>query len=163
MANTFGATFLGVIASFLLWYGGTWWLKHQSDKKAKAHILAEIKEEITVNMELLNVSNTSIQKMLLQGNIPVALPARLRISVYNYATNSGELRLLSKEIRKNLSYVAYLTESTNKFIENTEVLLALWQLKPQDQALRLAHLRLQNLCDEMNDKRNALKRILDTL
>ena len=37
MIVTFGATFSGVIASFLLWYFGQWLLTNQTNKKKRDH------------------------------------------------------------------------------------------------------------------------------
>ncbi|MFC2071263.1 hypothetical protein ACFLUU_00885 [Chloroflexota bacterium] len=53
MIVTFGAAFFGVIASFLLWSGGQWWIKRQRDKKAVMAMMEEIQEEIQLNIALL--------------------------------------------------------------------------------------------------------------
>lgn len=163
MIETFGAPFLGVILSFLLWYIGTWWIKRQSDKRSRTHILNEIKKEIRLNVTVMDALRQSIPKALADGNIPAALPGRLRLSTYNYAVSSGELRLLSPQCRVNLTTAVDIYESTNRFIENTEMLLAIWHFKPQDQALRLASIRLNGLVESLGEGREELKRILDAL
>jgi len=163
MIETFGATFFGVITSFSLWYLGTWFVQYRSDKQARASILIEIKEEIQLNIAVLDSHISGIPNVLKKGEIPGALSGRLGLAVYHYAINSGQLRLLSTQQRLTLTVVARLSEAANEFINNTETLLNIWHLKPQDQALRLANHRLSNLVESLQDKRKHLQAALDSL
>ena len=94
MIVTFGATFFGVIASFLLWFVGQWWIRRRSDKKALESMMKEIQEELQLNIYLLHIFQTTTLGMLDNGNIPVYIPNRMKLAVYNYIVSSGEIRLI---------------------------------------------------------------------
>lgn len=164
MLVTFGATFFGVIASFLLWFGGQWWIRHQRDKKALGNMMREIQEEIQLNIGLLTELMHGIPRVLESGNVPVHIPHRLKLPVYQYVVSSGEIRLLT-DFRKQrlIRFAAFMSESFNKFIENTEMLLAIFQFKPIDDALRLAKHRLGNLVEQAKDTRDYLQDTLNKL
>lgn len=51
--QTFLPVFVGVILSFLLWFGGQWFIGYWRNKKARAAMLQEIEEEIRKNVALL--------------------------------------------------------------------------------------------------------------
>ena len=130
MIVTFGATFFGVVASFLLWFGGQWWIKRQRNKKAVRAMMEEIQEEIQLNIALLDQFTKTAPKMLEEGNVPVYIPERMNLAVYNYVVSTGEIRLID-DIRKQglIRYAAKVCEIFNKFIDNTELLLAIFLLR----------------------------------
>ena len=82
MLITFGATFLGVIASFILWFGGQWWIKRQRDKKALGNMMREIQEEIQFNIGLLDGLIRHVPEMWEKENAPVYIPQRMRLEFY---------------------------------------------------------------------------------
>ena len=162
--DTYLATMLGVITSFLLWYLGTSWFQYRRNKKASEILFKELKEEISFNIELLGQCVIDIQEELSKHIIPCFIPHRLKLSIYEYAVSSGDLRLLPGPQNKGLIInAAYIADSFNKFIENTEYLLGIFQLKPHDQALRLAHHRLNGLIEQGNDTRQTLINILEEI
>ncbi|MFC1962751.1 hypothetical protein ACFLWB_01990 [Chloroflexota bacterium] len=77
MLDTFGATFFGVIASFLLWFGGQWWLKRRHDQRAEKHMTREMREEIAWNINVLTPFKEIAPKLLGEGNIPLFIPHRM--------------------------------------------------------------------------------------
>jgi|GEM_PF-4648418 len=159
--DTYLATMLGVITSFLLWYLGTSWFQYRRNKKASEILSKELKEEISFNIAILDQFGNNIQEELSRHIIPLFIPHRLNLSVYEYAVSSGELRLLPSYQKKELIIdAAYIADSFNKFIENTEYLLGIFQLKPHDQALRLAHHRLNGLMEQAESTRQTLLNIL---
>ena len=162
MLVTFGATFLGVIASFLLWFGGQWWIKRQHDKKAVRAMMEEIQEEILFNIALLTGLMENTPKELERGNIPLYLPTRMRLAAYQYMVSSGEIRLLD-DIRKQrlIRYAGVACETFNKFIDNTEALLAIFLSKPD--GLVWAKYRIDRLLESADEKRKYLQDTLNKL
>ena len=162
MMVTFGATFFGVIASFLLWFGGQWWIKRQRDKKAARAMMEEIQEEIQLNIVLLDQFVKAVPKMLEEGNVPVYVPERMNLAVYNYVVSTGEIRLID-DIRKQrlIRYAAIAGETFNKFIDNTELLLAIFLLRSD--GLVLSKHRLEGLIETAKDKRKYLQDTLNKL
>jgi len=73
--------FLGVIASFLLWFGGEKLLRYQRDKRARNNMVREIQEEINRNIMLLDSLIESMPKTLDSGIVPLYIPGRLSLSV----------------------------------------------------------------------------------
>ena len=53
---TFGATFAGVLASFVLWYGGSYLIKWIEDKKVLKDIMPEILRELRLDVYILSDS-----------------------------------------------------------------------------------------------------------
>lgn len=162
MLTTFGATFLGVIASFLLWFGGQWWIKRRSDKKALEYMMKEIQEEFQLNIALLHIFQKTTLGMLDNGNIPVYIPNRMRLAVYNYIVSSGEIRLIPS-IRKQrlVRYSALICENFNKFVDNTEILLAIFLLKTD--GLVWAKYRLERLTEQAEESARRLTEYLEKI
>jgi hypothetical protein len=142
---TFGATFAGVILSFLLWFGGEKVFQYQREKKARDHLTKEIIEEISNNVILLRNFANLIERNLEGGRIP-ALGVKLITSAQSSAISSGELRLINDpEKRQLVRFSAYTSQEFNHFVENTELLLAIVNLKEHERALRQATERLNGL------------------
>jgi len=162
MIVTFGATFFGVIASFLLWFGGQWWIKRQRDKKAVRAMMGEIQEEIQFNIALLGQLAKTAPEMLEEGHVPVYIAERMNLAVYNYVVSTGEIRLID-DIRKQrlIRYAAKVCETFNKFIDNTELLLAIFLLRSD--GLVWAKHRLKGLIETAEDNRKYLEDILTKL
>ena len=145
MIEQFVATFAGVILSFLLWFGGEKIIRHQREKKARDHLSKEIVEEIKENIDVLGLFANLIEKELQAGEIPV-LGQKINISARQYSVSSGELRLIrSFEQKKLIRNSMYVCEDFNHFVESTELLLAVGNLKTQPQALSQAQYRLNQL------------------
>lgn len=161
MFVTFGATFFGVIASFLLWFGGQWWLKRRHDQKAVKHMVREIHEELALNINILVGFTESTPKMIAGGNIPFFLPHRMNLSAYHYLTSSGELRLLDVSKQRWILYAGTHCEHFNKFIDNTELLLT-WMLGLPN-GLKYARQRLEMLVEQAKETAKNLNKILETL
>ena len=161
---TFAATFAGVILSFLLWFGGVKFFEHQHEKKARNHLYKEIVDEINLNITLLGTFAKTIERELKKGKIS-ALGLKLDISARSSAISSGELRLISDpEQRQLVRYSAYRCEMFNHFVENTELLLAIINLKDQPRALRQATERLNNLKEDARSTARYLQEhIIDKL
>ncbi|MCJ7515371.1 MAG: hypothetical protein MUO89_05325 [Dehalococcoidia bacterium] len=159
----FGATFLGVIASFSLWFGGQKLLQYQSEKKARKYLIAELEEETKMLIGVLDVSATGIIKCLHSREIPVHLP-KLFFPTYQYANSSGEIRFIKNhEMETLIRQSAYICQGFNEFINNTELQLSLFNFKPQPIALELAHHRLNGFLEQSKDTKNFLKYTLDKL
>ncbi len=161
MFVTFGATFFGVIASFLLWYGGQWWLKRRHDQLAVKHTLREMRDEIVDNINILTLFAEGVPKMMAEGNIPAFLPHRMNLPKYNYLTSSGELRLLDADKQGWILVAGQASERFNDFIDNTELLLALTLGLPN--GLKLATHRLEGLIEQAKEIAKNLKEILGIL
>ena len=94
-------------------------------------MMQEIHEEIQLNIALLTGLIQAIPRELERGNVPMYIPHRLKLTVYQYVVESGEIRLLADFRKQRLIRVAAsVGESFNRFIENTEMLLATFQFKP---------------------------------
>lgn len=162
MLTTFGATFFGVIASFLLWFGGQWWIKRRRDKKALKYLLQEIQDEIQLNITILTLLVQTIPKKLDEGDIPYHLPNRMRLAVYYSIVSSGEIRLIpSMRKQRLIRYSAIVCENFNTFINNTEMLLAIFLLKPD--GLGLAKHRLERLVEQAEERAKGLTEYLKLL
>lgn len=161
MLVTFGATFFGVIASFLLWFGGQWQLKRRQDHRAVKHIVRELHEEIALNINILIDFAESVPRMEAEGNTPLFLPHRLNLSVYRYLTSSGELRLLDVSKQRWILNAGMLSESFNKFVDNTELLLT--SLLGLPNSLVVAKQRLDKLAEQARDSAKSLNGILGKL
>lgn len=161
MFVTFGATFFGVIASFLLWYSGQWWLKRRHDQIAVKHIIREIHEEIALNINILALFVKSVPKMMVGGEIPVYLPHRMNLPIYRYLTSSGELRLLDVSKQRKIQNAGVMSEHFNNFIDNTELLLT-WSLGLPN-GLNIATRRLEGLIEQAKDTAKSLNEILGKL
>ena len=161
MLVTFGATFLGVITSFLLWFGGQWWLKRCNERRAVKHIVREIHEEIAWNINILIDFAESVPRMIAGGNVPLFLPHRLNLSVYRYLTSSGELRLLDVSKQRWILNAGTHSERFNKFVDNTELLLA--SLLGLPNSLAVAKQRLDKLAEQACESTKSLNEILGKL
>jgi hypothetical protein len=161
MLVTFGATFFGVIASFLLWFGGQWWIKHRHDQKAVKNIIREINEEIALNINILVGFIGSTPKIISEGNIPFYIPHRMNLSAYHYFSSSVESRLLDVSIQRWILNAGIQCEHFNNFINNTEVLLT--SLLAQPNGLQYAIKRLEMLVEQAKETAKNLKEILEKL
>jgi len=162
MLDVFLKVLLGVISSFALWFGGEKWVRYQRDKKARDNMIQEIREEIELNIALLTQLPQDITRMLENNNIPTYIPHRLRLGVYEYIMKSGEIRLLA-DFRKQrlIRYAAVASENFNSFIDNTEMLLAIFLLKSD--GLKWAKYRLKQLIEEAKAKKDYLQDTLNKL
>jgi len=163
MLETFGATFFGVITSFLLWYFGQWLIMRQRNQTAVKHMLRETNEEIDTNINILHLLVQDTPKMLAEGNIPVYMSSRMQLSVYTYLIASGELRLLNAHKRNTIASAGMIADSFNKFIENSELVLVAALGLPQPQSLVVAKHRLNGLTEQAKDTAKALNKILEDL
>lgn len=161
MLITFGATFFGVILSFILWFGGEWWIKHRKEQKALKHITREIHEEIALNINILADLVASTPKTLTSGNIPLFFPQRLNLAVFNYLTSSGELRLLEVSKQRWILNAGNQCERFNKFIENTELVLTALISHPD--GLKHSIHRLEMLAEQAEETARNLSAILEKL
>ena len=161
MLVTFGATFFGVIASFLLWYVGQWWLKRRHDQRAIKHIVGEIHEEVAENINILVLCAENVPKMIAGGDIPVFLPYRVVVSAHRYLTSSGEVRLLDVSQRRWTLTAGLISEVFNNFIDNTESLLTSAMGLPN--SLVVAKHRLEGLAEQAQDTAKSLNEILKNL
>ncbi|MBM3142378.1 MAG: hypothetical protein FJ005_04950 [Chloroflexi bacterium] len=163
MLEQFLATFAGVILSFLLWFGGERIIKYQHEKKAREHLSKEIIEEIEENIGVLSLFANLIEKNLQAGNIPV-LGQKLNISARHYSITSGELRLINNSDQRELiRNSVYICENFNDFVENTELLLAMINLKEHFQALSQATYRLNQLKEHARETATYLRNIVEEL
>jgi len=145
MLEQFLATFAGVILSFLLWFGGERIFQHQREKKARIHLHEEIVEELRENIALLGSFADLLEQELKKGKISV-LGLKLNASAMSAAISSGELRLISDpEQRRLIRISADMCGEFNHAIENTELFLAILNLKAQPLALPQAKHRLTQL------------------
>jgi len=154
-AITFGATFAGVIFSFILWFGGSFFIKWRENRKVLKAMMREIFEEIQLNTGVLSLTVGSIQKALGGIDIPLFFP-KLKHSASSYAVSSGEVRII-KNIRKRriVGYLSLLCESHNHFAENTERILALLLLRKD--SIDLVRIRLDGFLKETNEKKLAIE------
>jgi len=148
-------TFLGVLASFASWFGAQKWLRNQKEKKAKANMSKELKEEILINIGMLDVLIKSVPRELKKGNVPALIPSKLKLQVYDYIIQSGDIRLFGDfSKQRKIRMIGYLCEHFNHFIDNTENILAILLLKPN--SLGTAHHRLANFVESAKDTRKAI-------
>ena len=161
MFDTFGATFFGVFASFLLWYFGQWWLKRRHDQITIKHVVRVFNEELALNINILIDFSEIAPKMMAEGNTPLFIPSRMKLSMYNYLTSSGELRLLDINKQRWILVAGSTYESFNKFVDNTELLLATF-LQPSD-SLKFAKSRMGKLSEQALESAKRLNEILETL
>ena len=161
MLVTFGATFFGVIASFLLWFSGQWWLKRRHDQRAIKHMAREIHEEIALNINILAGFAEITPQMIGGGNIPLFLPHRMNLSMYRYLTSSGELRLLDVSKQRWILVAGMHSERFNKFVDNTELLLATFLGLPD--GLKYAIQRLEMLVEQAQETAKNLNKILENI
>ncbi|MFC2049797.1 hypothetical protein ACFLTN_01300 [Chloroflexota bacterium] len=163
MLGQFLATFAGVILSFLLWFGGEKIFQHQREKKARAHLYKEIVEEIEENIDFLGLLANLIEENLKAGKVPV-FGIKLNISARSSAISSGELRLISDpEQQKLVRNSAYNCGEFNHFIENTELFLAIINLKAQPRALPQAKFRLAQLKENARETATYLRDVVRKL
>ena len=161
MLVTFGATFFGVVASFLLWFGGQRWLKRKHNQRAVEHIIREIHEEIALNINILIYFTNDTPKMIEGGDIPVFIPHRMNLSAYHYLTSSGELRLLDVSKQRWILNAGMLSERFNGFVDNTELLLTSMMGLPN--SLVVARHRLEMLTEQAQETTKNLNEVLGKL
>ena len=163
MLGQFLATFAGVILSFLLWFGGERIIKHQHEKKTRTHLREEIVEELKGNIALLGSFADLLEQELKKGKISV-FGLKLNVSAMSAAISSGELRLIGKSEQRQLIRIsADMCGEFNHIIENTELFLAILNLKAQPQALSQAKHRLNELKEHARKSADFLQGIVDKL
>jgi hypothetical protein len=144
------ATLSGVILSFLLWLGANRILQNKRDNKVKANMIKALKEEIEMNLNLLANVHEGIEQSLKTGTIPVYIPQRLDLSVYNYAVASGDIRLIKDfDKQRLLRLIAYSCDVFNHFSENTEFLCGIFLMR--NDGLKLSVYRLTKLRESAQD------------
>lgn len=154
--------FVGVILSFLLWFGGQWLIRHRRDRKARAAMLQEIEEEILINVHLFDYIVRTIPGLLAQGEIPVHIPYRMRLEVYQYIVGSGEIRLINDRHKQRLIRTAgFMCSTFNDFIDNTEAVLV--TLIGKQNAVKLAQIRLNGLMEQAEEEKKLLLQWLKEL
>jgi len=152
-------TIVGVMLSFLLWFGGKKIFQHQRDKKTRIYLHEAIVEELKKNIDLLGSFATLIEQELKKGNMLV-FGLKLNVSAMSAAISSGELRLISdSEQRRLIRISADMCEEYNHLIDHNELLLSILLLKTQPSPLPLATNRLnalkehaRKLADYLQDK-----------
>ena len=160
--QTFLPVLVGVLVSFLLWFGGQWLVGYLRDKKAKAAMLREIEEEIVINMALLDGLVKGISELVAKGDVPVHIPYRMKLEVFQYIVQSGEIRLINDIYKQRLiRHVADVCNTFNDFIDNTEVVLVTLLGKPN--AVKLAHHRLNGLMEQAVENKVILSKWLKEL
>ncbi len=144
---TFLATFGGVLASFLLWFSGSAFIKWRENRKILKMLLPEIVLEIRFNIEILSMR---LKKGLVpEGEIPSSIP-RLKCSTAQHTCLSGDVRVIpSLRKRRLVELILLAYEGHNRFIENSEALIMTALLMPN--GLQLAKNRVQQLTDQEND------------
>jgi hypothetical protein len=160
--QTFLPVLVGVLASFLLWFGGQWLVGYLRDKKAKASMLREFEEETVTNIGILDSLVKAIPKSFDRQEIPVYIPHRMRLEVYRNIVQSGEIRLVNDISKQRLIlYVADLCSRFNDFVDNTELLLAALLGKPN--AVEIARRRLNGLTEQAVEDKEVLSQWLKEL
>jgi hypothetical protein len=154
MLVTFGATFAGVFASFFLWFGGEWLLKRHRDNATGRHTLGEIEEEMRLNIVALEELIVSIPTEIDKGSVPTFIPNRLPVQSRKYALESGDIRLLTEDKQRVIRLSIVESETFNRFIENTELLLAVCLIKPD--GLATVKYRLNGLLQSAKGTREFL-------
>jgi len=160
--QTFLPVLVGVLASFLLWFGGEWLVGYLRDRKAKLAMLREIEEAIETNMDILDLLVKGIPESLARQEIPIYISYRMRLEVFQYIVQSGEIRLITDIHKQTLiHHVAYVCSTFNDFINNTEVVLA--RMIGEPKALKIADERLSGLVKQAEDEKNVLSIMLKVL
>ena len=160
--QTFLPVLVGVFASFLLWFGGQWLVGYLRDRKAKAAMLREIEEEIVTNMGILDNLVKGVSESFDRQEVSVYIPHRMRLEVYQYIVQSGEIRLINDIGKQRLiRYMASLCSTFNDFIDNTELLLATLLGKPN--AVEVARHRLKGLMEQAEQDKGILSKWLKEL
>lgn len=160
--QTFLPVLVGVLASFLLWFGGQWLVGYLRDKKAKVAMLREIEEELVLNIDILDSLVEEIPKSLAKKEIAVLIPFRMRLEVLQYIVQSGEIRLIT-DIHKQevIRCMAYLCSIFNDSVDHIEVVLATLIGKPN--AAKLAHQWLTGLVERAVKAKELLSKWLKEL
>jgi len=163
MLEQFLATFAGVILSFLLWFSGERIIRHQREKRARTHLREEIVDELKENIALLGSFADLLEQELKKGKISI-LGLKLNVSAMSAAISSGELRLINDlEQRRLIRISADMCGEFNHAIENTELFLAILNLKSQPQALPQAKHRLNELKEHARRSADFLQGIINKL
>lgn len=162
MAVTFGATFAGVFASFLLWFGAGWLIRRGQNKKAREHTVHEIVDEIKVNIAHLDSSMETVASMREKELVPLIFH-RLSLTAYQYAIVSGEIRLLDVHKRVFIGNAASICEAHNRFVDNTELVLAILLLRRDSLNRMIVEYRLDRLSENLKDNRDFLLALLKRL
>jgi len=155
--QNFLPVFLGVILSFLFWFGGQKFLRHQRNQKAKTAMLREIEEEIAINICILDTFISTAQQMMASSRVPVCLFSRMKMEVYQYIMTSGDIRLINDKHKRDLILSAgFVCSKFNEFVDNTESLLVMVINHPN--GLHLAKIRLKGIIEQAEeDKRTLIK------
>lgn len=155
-------TFLGVFASFALWFGGQRLYRKRKEKEALRNMSDELKEEMMLNIAMLDNLIQSIPEQISSGTTPALIPYQMKLQVYNYIVKSGDIRLF-KDFRKQrkIRYIAHLCEGFNHFVDNTENIVALLLLR--ENSLPIVNYRLSNLVDQAKSSRDAIYKLFSEI
>jgi len=161
--QTFLPVFVGVILSFLLWFGGQWFIGYRRNKKARAAMLQEIEEEIRMNIDIMDRLVLKVSKSLTQEDIPLHIPYRMKLEVYQYIVESGEIRLINDIHKQRLiRSVGFSCSRFNDGIDNTEVVFA--TLIGKENAVKEpALIRLKGIMKQAEDEKKLLLKWLKEL
>jgi len=163
MLEQFLVTIAGVILSFLLWFGVERIIRHRREKRARIHLHEEIVDELKENITLLGAFADLLEQELKKGKISL-LGLKLNVSAMSATISSGELRLISdSEQRRLIRISADMCGEFNHAIENTELFLAILNLKAQPQALPQAKHRLNELKEHARRSADFLQGIINKL
>lgn len=160
--QSFLPVFVGVILSFLFWFGGEWLIRHRRDQKARAALLQEVGDEIAANIHILDALIRGIQQVLKDERIATWLGFKMKLEVYQYIVASGELRLINDRRKRGLILSAGLVCSNfNGFVTNSEALLVTLINHPNGSML--AKQRLEAVNESAEEKKKYLLELLKEL
>jgi len=160
--QTFLPVLVGVLASFLLWFGGQCLVGYLREKTAKVAMLQEIEEAIETNMDILDLLVRGMPKSLARQEIPIHIRCRMRLEVFQYIVQSGEIRLVTDIHKQTLiRHAAYVCSTFNDFIDNTAVVLA--KMIGEPKASKIAHQRLNGFVKQAEDEKKVLSIMLKEL
>ncbi len=114
-----------------------------------------------VPFHILALLAKNIPDMITRRHVPVFIPHRMNLSMHRYLTSSGELRLVDVSRRRLMLTAGMVSESFNKFIDNTELLLTSTMGLPH--SLVIANSRLEGLAEQAQDNAKGLNEILKNL
>jgi len=140
MAVTFGATFAGVLASFILWFGSERLIRWLRERRTVDHLLSEVRGEIAVNIMFLRKLAEALPHARTEVDEKEAsrlfVPERALTSACRYAVVSGELRLIrDRRKREAIRNCADACDIFNATADKTDLMIALFMLRPDGMAL----------------------------
>jgi hypothetical protein len=131
---TFLATFLGVLASFLLWFWGEHIIQRSKDKKASKAVLQEVEKEIYFSIESLTTQEKQLTEIIEKKLIPNVI-IQLKCSASSYAISSGEIRTLNnREKEQAVREANALCEYFNDFAKSADIYVSIQSGSIQNQS-----------------------------